>query len=191
MTRNFVLALLVAASFVGAPSARAQSVLNLPRDSQGAQVMQRVGITDLTISYHRPLVRGRKVWGNLVPYGQVWRATSIATRPGLLGRGLGPIRGKMCCSDRRIMGGKNPACSSLDVEDCPTRGFQVVEESGWNFSINVHVNLPHDVTDQRERAFACLHVNTLAARRVRVGVEHAADSGKGLSITFQQFNPLP
>ncbi|MBZ5599917.1 MAG: DUF2911 domain-containing protein [Acidobacteriia bacterium] len=35
---------------------------------------QRVGITDITINYHRPLVNGRKVWGGLVPYGQVWRA---------------------------------------------------------------------------------------------------------------------
>jgi hypothetical protein len=49
-------------------------VLDLPRQSQHAQVTQRVGITDITISYHRPLVNGRKVWGGLVPYGQVWRA---------------------------------------------------------------------------------------------------------------------
>ncbi len=35
---------------------------------------QRIGITDITITYHRPLVNGRKIWGGLVPYGQVWRA---------------------------------------------------------------------------------------------------------------------
>ena len=49
-------------------------VLDLPRQSQHATVSQRVGITDITINYHRPLVNGRKVWGDLVPYGQVWRA---------------------------------------------------------------------------------------------------------------------
>ena len=32
--------------------------------------MQRIGITDITIVYHRPLVDGRKVWGGLVPYGR-------------------------------------------------------------------------------------------------------------------------
>jgi hypothetical protein len=48
--------------------------LNLPRPSQRAEIMQRIGITDITIDYHRPLVNGRKVWGGLVPYGQVWRA---------------------------------------------------------------------------------------------------------------------
>ena len=37
-------------------------------------VTQRIGITDITINYHRPLIKGRKVWGGLVPYGQPWRA---------------------------------------------------------------------------------------------------------------------
>jgi hypothetical protein len=49
-------------------------VLDLPRQSQHAVVMQRIGITDITINYHRPLVNDRKVWGGLVPYGEVWRA---------------------------------------------------------------------------------------------------------------------
>jgi tetratricopeptide (TPR) repeat protein len=48
--------------------------LNLPRQSQRAEVTQRIGITDISIVYSRPLVNGRKVWGGLVPYGQVWRA---------------------------------------------------------------------------------------------------------------------
>jgi Protein of unknown function (DUF2911) len=56
-------------------SAFAQSTqLNLPRDSQRASVTQRIGITDITVNYHRPLVKGRTIWGKVVPYGQVWRA---------------------------------------------------------------------------------------------------------------------
>ena len=54
---------------------RAQSfVLDLPLPSQRAEVSQRIGLTDVTIDYHRPLVNDRKVWGVLVPYGKVWRA---------------------------------------------------------------------------------------------------------------------
>jgi hypothetical protein len=52
----------------------AQTVLDLPYASQAAQVKQRVGVTDITITYHRPVVNGRKIWGGLVPMGQVWRA---------------------------------------------------------------------------------------------------------------------
>lgn len=48
--------------------------LDLPLASQRATVSQRLGLTTISIAYHRPLVRGRKVWGELVPWGQVWRA---------------------------------------------------------------------------------------------------------------------
>ncbi|MFC1508408.1 DUF2911 domain-containing protein [Candidatus Omnitrophota bacterium] len=41
-----------------------------PRPSLNASVTQRLGIdTDITISYCRPGVKGRKIWGDLVPYG--------------------------------------------------------------------------------------------------------------------------
>src|ERR1700727_1946354 len=49
-------------------------VLDLPAPSQPAEVSQRIGLTDITIKYHRPLVNDRKIWGALVPYGKVWRA---------------------------------------------------------------------------------------------------------------------
>jgi hypothetical protein len=44
--------------------------------------MQTVGLTDVTITYSRPGVKGRVIWGELVPYDKVWRtganeATSI------------------------------------------------------------------------------------------------------------------
>jgi tetratricopeptide (TPR) repeat protein len=48
--------------------------LDLPLQSQHAVVIQRIGLTDITINYHRPLVNGRKIWGGLEPYGKVWRA---------------------------------------------------------------------------------------------------------------------
>ncbi len=33
-----------------------------------------MGLTDITVTYHRPGVKGRNVWGELVPYNKVWRA---------------------------------------------------------------------------------------------------------------------
>jgi len=49
-------------------------MLDLPRASQHAQIVQRIGITDITINYHRPLANGRQIWGKVVPYDRVWRA---------------------------------------------------------------------------------------------------------------------
>jgi len=48
--------------------------LNIPRVSQRGSVTQRIGLTDITITYHRPEVGGREIWGKTVPYGKVWRA---------------------------------------------------------------------------------------------------------------------
>jgi len=47
--------------------------LQMPRPSPKATVTQTVGLTDVTITYSRPGVKGRAIWGSLVPYNQVWR----------------------------------------------------------------------------------------------------------------------
>ena len=64
-------AALVAAAVLAGVSSAAE--LTLPRVSQKAQVMQTVGITDITITYSRPGVKDRTIWGELVPYDAVWR----------------------------------------------------------------------------------------------------------------------
>lgn len=74
----------------------AQTPARLPRPSQKASVMQTIGVTDITITYSRPGVKGRKIWGEaptgaktgtatldnqntrpkdapIVPYNHVWR----------------------------------------------------------------------------------------------------------------------
>ena len=66
---------LLVATFSQAQTATGETLmLNLPRASQHALVSQRIGLTDITINYHRPLANGRQIWGKVVPYGQVWRA---------------------------------------------------------------------------------------------------------------------
>jgi len=52
--------------------------LQLPAKSPGAMVKQTVGLTDITVEYSSPAVRGRKIWGAVVPYGQVWRTGANA-----------------------------------------------------------------------------------------------------------------
>jgi DUF2911 family protein/transcriptional activator len=68
------LALAVTAAIAAASPALAQPQLTVPQPSPAASVTQRVGITDITVSYHRPAVNKRDVWGTLVSRGQVWRA---------------------------------------------------------------------------------------------------------------------
>lgn len=47
--------------------------LDFPQASPAALVRQRVGLTDVEIEYSRPSVRGRKIFGGLVPNGEMWR----------------------------------------------------------------------------------------------------------------------
>src|SRR5262245_60573066 len=66
---------LVACALVSVVDSRAQSaILNLPRASQHARVLQRIGLVDITVDYHRPLVAGRRIFGGLQAFGEVWRA---------------------------------------------------------------------------------------------------------------------
>jgi tetratricopeptide (TPR) repeat protein len=54
--------------------AAAQQGLKQPEPSPAATITQTVGLTEIKVSYHRPAVGGRKIWGELVPWGEVWRA---------------------------------------------------------------------------------------------------------------------
>src|SRR5579862_8693075 len=78
--RRLALCLLVASTVVAVP-ASAQfkngsqaTELKLPTLSQRSIVTQRIGLTDITVNYCRPLAGGRELFGKVIPYGQVWRA---------------------------------------------------------------------------------------------------------------------
>ena len=48
--------------------------IETPQPSPFSTVEQKVGLTDVTLEYSRPNMRGRAIFGDLVPYGKVWRA---------------------------------------------------------------------------------------------------------------------
>ncbi len=58
----------------GAALAQNAPKLDLPRPSPKGSVNQTVGLTDISIAYSSPSVKGRKIWGEVVPFGEVWRA---------------------------------------------------------------------------------------------------------------------
>jgi len=52
---------------------RAGAVVEMPRRSPRARVSQQVGLTEIAVDYDSPGVRGRAIWGALVPYDEIWR----------------------------------------------------------------------------------------------------------------------
>ena len=50
-----------------------QAQINTPAPSPSSKLMQTVGLTEVTVDYSRPSMRGRTIFGGLVPYGKLWR----------------------------------------------------------------------------------------------------------------------
>ncbi|MDR5590436.1 DUF2911 domain-containing protein [Christiangramia sp. SM2212] len=52
--------------------------IEAPQPSPFGKMEQKVGLTDVTVEYSRPGMRGRTIFGDLVPYGEVWRTGANA-----------------------------------------------------------------------------------------------------------------
>jgi len=85
----------------------ARAELTLPRVSPKASVSQTVGITDFTVSYSRPGVKDRKIWGGLVPYNEVWRTGANEATT-------------FQCSDQVTIGGKAVPAGTYAIYTIPT-----------------------------------------------------------------------
>lgn len=73
-TAGFLSSLALLLALCAPPPVTAQERgTNLPRVSPNAAVSQTIGVTDVRITYGRPSVRGRTIYGGLVPYDEVWR----------------------------------------------------------------------------------------------------------------------
>jgi hypothetical protein len=59
--------------FASAVSAADAPKVEFPQASPSCTLKQRVGLTDIEVDYSRPSVKGRDIFGSLVPYGKVWR----------------------------------------------------------------------------------------------------------------------
>jgi len=71
--RRFLIACLVLYLLPAGLPAQAPQLI-LPKVSPRAMVGQTVGLTEISITYDRPAVNGRSIWGALVPWDSVWRA---------------------------------------------------------------------------------------------------------------------
>ncbi len=90
------------------------------RVSPYAEVKQRIGLTDVNVNYHRPGVKGRTIWGDLLKYGDVWRVG--ANEPTIL-----------TTSDSLVVGGKTIAPGSYRLAVIPA------SSGPWTFIFNSEV----------------------------------------------------
>jgi hypothetical protein len=109
----FVLALVLALFFVAASPVTAQQNLPVPQASPGASVSQTIGTTEVTVTYHRPGVKGRTIYGGLVPYDAVWRAGANENTT-------------ITFTDAVTFGGKEIQAGTYGLHMIPTEGEWIV-----------------------------------------------------------------
>ena len=103
-----------------APRAEAQSSPEIPQPSPKAKVEQRVGVTDFSLEYSSPAVKGRKIWGGLLPFGELWRAGANAAT-------------KLTASREFVFGGKKVPAGSYALYVTPTaKSWSIHLNSNWN-----------------------------------------------------------
>ena len=87
-------------------SVAVQAQLQTPAPSPFQKIEQKVGLTDVTLEYSRPSMKGRTIFGGLVPYDNVWRTGANANT-------------KITFSDDVIIGGKTVKAGSYAIYTKP------------------------------------------------------------------------
>lgn len=60
-------------------SAPVLAQITMPSPSPAVKIETKIGLSDVKIEYSRPAMRGRTIFGDLVPYGEVWRTGANAS----------------------------------------------------------------------------------------------------------------
>jgi Protein of unknown function (DUF2911) len=121
--KNFLAPLSIAAILAFTSVATAQ--IQMPAASTTAQVKQPVGMADITLDYSRPSAKGRKIMGEIVPFGAMWRTganqpTKFTTTDSLTVSGIGLPKGTYVIMTKpgkdawQVMFNKNPKANATD-----------------------------------------------------------------------------
>lgn len=70
--------LFIAVGVLGCMSLSVNGQVKTPQPSPTAEIEQKIGLTEIEITYSRPGIKGRKIYGELVPFGEVWRTGANA-----------------------------------------------------------------------------------------------------------------
>ncbi|MCP3141504.1 DUF2911 domain-containing protein [Pyxidicoccus xibeiensis] len=118
--KNAALGCLLSAlvALVATPAA---AQLELPAPSPAAKVSQEVGVTEISIDYSSPGVKGRKVWGDVVPWDKAWRTGANAAT-------------KITFSRDVTFGGKAVPAGTYTIVSMPS-------QKGWKVMLNKDLTL--------------------------------------------------
>ena len=165
-----------------------------PSPSPAATVMQTVGITDITVKYSRPSMKGREIFGKLLPFDKVWRtganqATQIETSTDIMVEGQKLAAGKYAimsipgASEWTVIFSKNLTVSEanykqeddvLRVKVAPTATAAAVQSFTIDFS-NVTDSTAH-LNIAWEKTSVAVKLMTETAALVETSIDKVAET---------------
>ena len=158
-------ALTLAAALAATP---ASAQLALPRPSHGAKVSATVGITEVTVDYSAPGVKGRKIFGELLPFGKVWRAGANQAT-------------KLTFSTDALLGGKKVPAGTYSV-------FVVPTPTEWTVILNKDVAATEQSYKTEGDVARVQAMPQAIPMRERLGFEilDATEAGARLSLEWEK-----
>ncbi|GAA4451565.1 hypothetical protein GCM10023189_13570 [Nibrella saemangeumensis] len=177
----------------------ATAQIRLPQPSPGATVVQTIGTTDVTVKYSRPAMRGREIFGTLVPYGQLWRtganaATTLAATTDLFINGQRLPAGTYSVftipaqNEWTLVLNKNTGASAdayKQEEDALRVRMQPQQTSDRTESFTIHFT---DVTDSTAK-LNFMWANVKAAADLRVDVKTNAQANVERAVADKPEDP--
>ncbi|WP_298510953.1 DUF2911 domain-containing protein [uncultured Kordia sp.] len=144
-----------------------QAQIETPQPSPSAKLTQTVGLTEVTLEYSRPAMRGRKIFGNLVPHGQMWRTGANANT-------------KITFSDDVTIGGTSVKAGSYAIFTTPgAKTWEVVIYNDTN-----NWGTPRNWDDAKVVAKAVAPVNTMPYNTESFTIDIANLKNNGADLVF-------
>lgn len=161
--------LLIAVVFTLSYAVNAQ--IKTPAPSPLSKVEQKVGLTDITIEYSRPGVKGRKIFGELEAYGKVWRAGANA-------------RTKITFSDDVTIVGQSVKAGTYAI-------FVTPNETSWDVFFYTEykgAGAPQEWDDTKVAAKATVEVNSLPfnVETFLIDINNIKSSGASIDMIWEK-----
>lgn len=144
--------------------------LQTPQPSPSAKLEQKVGLTDVTIEYSRPAMRGRTIFGDLVPFNKLWRTGANANT-------------KISFSDDIIFGGQKVKAGTYAIYSKP--GSSSWEVLLYSDSGNWGVPQDWDAAKVVATAEAEVEKNAQTVESFSISIQNLNNAGASLVIAWE------
>ena len=143
--------------------------IQMPQASPAAKIAQKVGLTDVTVDYSRPSTKGRKIFGELVPFGQVWRTGANGATV-------------LSFSTDVIIGGQTVPAGQYAL-------YSIPEKSDWTMILSKNIKLwgaiGYEQSDDLIRFKAKPEKLNKKAETFEISFANMTDTGSDLSLKWE------